>query len=488
MNTKIRTTAGKGLTSIVKLLTILSACLLALPQVTFSADAGNENDSLSLPPLFSDHMVLQRGQPTNIWGMADPGKAVKVLFRGDRFETTADSQGHWDMLLPAMEAGGPYQMTITSGHTTRTINDIALGEVWLAAGQSNMAFRFGFSDEEDKAKALAALNDTDVRMYKVAAIVSGGKLLKDNDIPWMRANREDVADWSAVALYFAQALQIEEGVAIGIINSSQGSSTIEAWMSPEALDRAKTSGYVPAKTYDDIRRHYRNPSVLHQSMLSKVVPYTLKGVLWYQGESNGGDAESYRILLPALIESWRQLWDQKLPFLFAQLPAYEPPDDETGTSWARFRQAQTEVDKTVPGTGMVVLIDTGDKHNIHPRKKKIVGDRFASLAMAQVYGKNLAYAGPTMEKVEYNGSEAIVSFHIGGENLVVKGEVIKGFSIKSLKGIWYPASAEASGHRVVVRHPAVSKITGVRYGWANAPEVNLYNNKDYPAAPFIHEL
>ena len=487
MNIRITATAAMSPATSMKVLAVLLACTLFVPKVTFSADAGNASDSLSLPPLFSDHMVLQRGQPTNIWGLAEPGKVVEVLFRKTRVETKADSKGHWAMVLPAMDVGGPYQMTIKSGLATRTINDVFWGEVWLAAGQSNMAFRFGFSDEDDKAKALAILKNADIRMYKVAAIVSGGKLLKENDVPWTPASREEVADWSAVALYFAQALQVEEGVAIGIINSSQGSSTIEAWMSPAALAKAKSSGYISTKTYDDIRRHYRNPSVLHQSMLSKIVPYTLKGVLWYQGESNGGEAESYRILLPALVESWRGLWDQKLPFLFAQLPAYEPPDDKTGQSWARFRQAQAEVDKTVPGTGMVVLIDAGDKHNIHPKKKKIVGDRFANLAMAQVYGKNVAYTGPVMEKIEYDGDRAIVSLHLAGKDLVVKGEVIKGFSVKSGEGIWYSASAEATGNKVVVWHPEVGKVTGVRYGWANAPEVNLYNNHGYPAAPFIHE-
>jgi sialate O-acetylesterase len=481
MDTKITSIA-----SIKSRIALLILIVSSVPSA-FAAFVADEGNKLLLPDIFSDHMVLQRGQPVNIWGVANSGEEVEILFRDSRFNTKADSLGKWIIALPSMAAGGPYEMVVKSGAANKTINDIFVGEVWLAAGQSNMAFRFKFSDEDAKAEALATLGDLDIRTYEVAKIVSGGKLLNEENTPWAAATPADVGEWSAVALYFAQALHLEEGVVVGIINCSQGSSTIEAWMSTAAIEDTEASGYVLMEKFGDIRRHYRNPSVLYQSMLSKVIPYTLKGVLWYQGESNGGEAASYEILLTALIKSWREVWEQELPFLFAQLPAYEPPNDETGNAWARFRAAQAEVDKTVPGTGMVVLIDVGEKDNIHPSDKKVVGDRFANLARSQVYGAAVAYAGPSIKQIEYRGKVAIISFHFSESGLVVKGETVQGFSVKGEDGIWKAANAEVMGNGIIVHHPEAQTIVGVRYAWANAPDVNLYNGKNYPAVPFIVE-
>lgn len=446
------------------------------------------NAVLSLPAIFSDHMVLQREQPVRIWGSARPAEKISIAFHGQRFETTADTQGQWRITLPAPDAGGPFQMIVKGESTTITLNDVFVGEVWLAAGQSNMAFRFGFSDARDKADAVVALNDSNIRMYDVAKIVSRGKLLEQDDKVWMPVNRENVDDRSAVALYFGQAIHTEEGVAIGIINCSQGSSTIEAWMSEAAIEKAKTAGYKPMTPFDDIRRHYRNPSVLHQAMLSKIIPYGIRGVIWYQGESNANDAAAYQQLLPIMIENWREAWEQNdLPFLFAQLPSYEPPDDETGISWALFRAAQAEVDRTVPHTGMAVLIDLGEADNIHPADKKNVGDRLATLAKVQVYGESIAYSGPSIKRVEYRGESAIISYHHAGDGLVVKGDVITGFSVRGADGIWYVATAEIQGNEIIVGHAQAGEVLGIRFGWANAPDINLYNRKGYPAVPFSIE-
>ena len=476
MNNKIINTTSVKLIGALKVSIMLGISMLSLSVVS---------EELSLSNIFSDHMVLQREQPVKIWGSGTPGEEVELIFRGDHFDTQTDKKGQWEIILPPMKAGGPFEMHVKSGSATQTLKDIFLGEVWLAAGQSNMAFRFKFSDDKDKPGAFLAIDDTNVRMYEVAKIVSGGKLLNAEDTPWTVADKTIIDEWSAVAVYFSQALALEKGVAIGIINCSQGSSTIEAWMSASAIADAKAAGYVPMEEFEDIRRYYRNPSVLHQSMLSQVIPYGIRGVLWYQGESNAKDAASYEILLPAMIRSWREMWGQKeLPFLFAQLPAYEPPDESTENSWALFRAAQAEVDKTVPNTGMAVLIDVGEKDNIHPKNKKTVGDRLASLARARVYGENIAYSGPSIKKIEYRGKTATISFHHAEDGLVVRGVTPQGFSVKSSGGDWYQAEARVSKGQIIVGHPEVPEVTGVRYGWANAPGVNLYNKKGYPAVPF----
>lgn len=460
----------------------LSALFLAW-ALTSCAHAGE----LSLPAIFSDHMVLQRGQPVRIWGVAPQGEQVELQLGERRFQTRADAQGQWRITLPAMSAGGPFQLIVMSGAQAKTLSDVFVGEVWLAAGQSNMAFRFRLSDPTDQAAALRSLSARNVRAFAVAKVVAGGKLLEQMDGPWTVAGVNDIADWSAVGVYFSLALGLEQNVAIGIVNVSQGSSTIEAWMSEDALAAAKADGYIPAKSYEDIRRHYRNPTVLHRSMLSEIVPYGIRGVLWYQGESNASDAASYEQLLPALIKSWRTLWDRPdLPFLFAQVPVYEPPDDETGQSWARFRAAQAKVHAAVSGTGMAVLIDSGAKDNLHPTDKKVVGERLARLARALVYGEEIVYSGPVVKQIEYAKDVAVIHFEHADAGLVAAGDV-EGFEVRGHNGAWRPVVPRIDGDRLLVRHPDGDEITGVRHAWANAPSVNLYNTAGLPAEAFSVE-
>jgi len=451
--------------------------------ITWCAQAGE----LSLPAIFSDHMVLQRGQPVIVWGTSPAREKVELQLGAARAEARSDADGRWRIALPAMEAGGPFELTVRSGSRSKTIGDVFVGEVWLAAGQSNMAFRFRLSDPAGQAAALRSLQGRNVRAFAVAKVVSGGKLLHQQDGPWRVADVDGVADWSAVGVYFSEALRLEKDVAIGIIDVSQGSSTIEAWMSEPALAEAQAAGYVPKKPYEDIRRHYRNPSVLHDSMLMKVVPYTIRGALWYQGESNANDAASYELLLPTMIRSWRALWDQPdLPFLFVQLPVYEQPGDQTGESWARLRAAQARVHAAVPGTGLAVLIDSGDKDNLHPSDKRVVGQRLARLARALVYGEDIVYSGPVVKKVEYAKEGAVIHFDHAAEGLVAAGPV-EGFEARGREGIWRRVVPSVDGNRLVVRLPQGAEITGVRYAWANAPLVNLYNKAGLPAAPFMDE-
>lgn len=455
----------------------LSALLLALVSC---AHAGE----LALPSIFGEHMVLQRERPAPIWGTAARGEKVELQLGELRLQTQADARGRWQVTFPAMSAGGPFELRITSGSDTRTLSDVYVGEVWLAAGQSNMAFRFRLSDATDQAAALRSLQEHNVRSFGVAKVVSGGKLLEQPDRPWSLASANNIADWSAVGVYFSQALSLDPGIAIGIIDASQGSSTIEAWMNEAALARARAAGYVPTKPYEDVRRHYRNPTVLHRSMVSKVVPYGIRGVLWYQGESNVSDPSSYQLLLPILIQSWRGQWQQpELPFLFAQLPRYEPPEDKTGESWARFRAAQASVHATVPHTGMAVLIDSGDKDNLHPHDKKVVGDRLARIARALVYGEDVVYSGPVIERVEYAKDSAVIHFSHAEGGLAAEGDV-DSVEVRGRGDAWVRVVPRIDGQRLIVRHPKGEQVTGVRHAWANAPAVNLHNKAGLPAAPF----
>ncbi len=461
---------------------IAATCAVA-KDAPYAVNDGVEH--FSVAEIFDDHMVLQRDQPIFLWGKSVPQTAIKASFRGLTATADVNADGRWTVQFPAMTAGGPFNLAIQSGAETARFTDIYIGDVWLAAGQSNMAFRLKHSNENEKAEALGSLGTSNIRMYQVAKQVSGGKLLHQQDVSWTVAEREVVEGWSAVGFYFAKALHAEREVPIGIIDVSQGSSTIEAWMSPDALQAARRHGYSAAELFTDIKRYYRTPSVLYNTMLRKVIPYPIKGVIWYQGESNALDAKSYRILLPEMIADWRTVWGQKnLPFLFAQLPGYDSPLDPTGTAWAEFRAAQQQVARVVDHAAMVTLVDTGERDNIHPKDKKIVGERFARVARAKVYGENIDYAGPSIATIDYANNTAAISFHHTGQGLVSDGKSLTGFFIKNSTGVWIPAVAAIIQNQVVVSHPAQGVIRGVRYGWANFPEANLYNRSGFPAVPF----
>lgn len=445
---------------------------------------GNVNgDTLKVAEIFNDQMVLQRNQEINVWGTAGAQKNVTIEFLSKVYETSADALGAWRISLPPAAPGGPHRLTITSGSSVISFDDIYIGDVWLASGQSNMAFRFKAASDPDKKMLTAEAGKHNIRMYDVAKVVSGGKLLNGTNKAWAKADSSNVKEWSAVAFYFAKGLYEHLNVPIGIINCNQGGSRIEAWMNAKALREAA----VPETKLSGIFAAYQNPSVLYTKMLSEIIPYTLKGVIWYQGESNAGEADAYRRLFPALIRQWREEWNQPdLPFLFAQLPGFARKEDKTQESWALFRKTQEEAAKAQPHTGMIVLIDAGDKDDIHPTNKKVVGERFVLAARAVAYKEDVDYSGPMAKKILYKDGRVVISYDHADEGLMAKGGEIKGFFVCDEEGDWHPASATIRNNKVYVSHPQKKEIIGVRYGWANAPVVNLYDRHNLPAAPFYH--
>jgi sialate O-acetylesterase len=466
--------------------------------------------------LFCDGAVLQQGIAVPVWGTAKDGEKVTVKFQGRTAVTTA-KDGRWMVRLQPLKPGGPFEMAI-AGENTLTINNVLVGEVWLCSGQSNMAF--GLYRADNAQAALAAANDPQLRLFTVPR---GPADEPQTDVAgsWSPCTSRSASNFSAVAYFFGRDLRQALKVPVGLIHSSVGGTPAEAWTSRPALEtdpdlkqildrhaaavrnfdpekaaaqkkqasedrkaavaKANAEGKQPPKAKRapaDPRRSSSRPSGLYNAMIAPLQPYTLAGVIWYQGEANSGRAMEYRKLFPAMIENWRQAWGQgDFPFLFVQIAPHERMSPEV-------REAQLLTWEKVPRTGMAVITDVGNETDIHPTKKEPVGDRLALAARAIAYGQKLEYSGPVFQSMTVQGDRAVLSFtHIGG-GLVAAGGDLKGFTIAGEDGTFVNASAKIDGNRVFVSSPSVTKPVAVRYGWANTPDVNLFNREGLPAAPF----
>ncbi|MCX6937804.1 MAG: sialate O-acetylesterase [Verrucomicrobia bacterium] len=474
--------------------------------------------------LFADHAVLQRDKPIPVWGQAEPGEKVTVRLGGLIAEsTTADAKGNWSVRLPAQPAGGPYSL-VFEGKNRVERTDIWLGEVWVCSGQSNMDRKLGLNKNqkplENWEQEAASANYPQIRHFYVARTPSDTPRTATTG-KWDVCSPQTSVNFTAVGYYFARDLQRKLNVAVGLINSSWGGTPAEAWMRRDVLDAdfpetlaaqekaivdyeaalAKFKADEPAllKTWEekaavakaagkpaparpsapgDPRLSANRPSSLYQGMIVPLQPYALRGVIWYQGESNAKRAEAYRTLFPALIRDWRAQWGQgEFPFLFVQIAPFngQPPE---------IRDAQLHAWRTTPNTAMVVTTDAGDANDIHPARKEPVGVRLALAARALAYGEKLDYSGPVYRSATVVGSKVTLAFdHLGG-GLVAKDGPLRGFTLSADGKTFVPAQAEVVGDTVVLHAETISKPVEARYGWANVPDVNLFNAAGLPASPF----
>jgi sialate O-acetylesterase len=467
-----------------------SSCLLIFVFGLTAAKAAIQPNAL-----FADHMVLQRDRPILIWGTASEGEKVSVELKGPDGDFTDDTasaialNGKWQVKLPKLPAGGPYTLTIT-GTDIETddkvqINDVLVGEVWLCSGQSNMERQLGprppQPDVVDWQQEVANANYPQIRQYYVqqtkgpsdvpAASVAGS---------WSVCSPQTAANFSAVGYFFARDLQEALHVPVGIIHSSYGGTPIKAWTSREAMQ-----GDPALKIISDADAEAaKNPaaggwpsSVLYNGMIAPLEPYTIRGVVWYQGESDAGQAKAYEANLPALIASWRKAWGEgNIPFLIVQIapcPLWDPG----------VREAQLLTWKKTPNTAMVVTTDI-DSIDMHPPHKQVVGERLSRAARAIAFGQKIEYSGPVYESVNFEGARAVLHFsHLGG-GLVAKGGDLKGFEISGDGTNFVPARAEIVGDTVVVGADQVSHPQSVRFGWKPVPDDNLFNKEGLPASPF----
>lgn len=427
--------------------------------------------------LFTDGAVLQREQNVPVWGTANDGEKVTVEFAGQTATATAQG-GKWKMELKPLEAGGPFSMKI-SGENEVTVNNLLVGEVWVASGQSNMEWTINasFQPEVEKPKA----NFPQIRMItakKVASLTP----LDEVQGKWQECSPETVGGFSAVAYYFARDLHAKLGVPVGIISTSWGGTPAQAWTSADGFEgQPELKGYADQlKAAEALpeKGHQNFPAALYNAMIAPVVPYGMSGVIWYQGESNAGQSKQYQTLFPAMIADWRAKWKLgDFPFLFVQIAPFkgQPPE---------IREAQFLTLAKSKNTAMAVITDYGDANDIHPKQKEPVGNRLSLAARALAYGEKIEYSGPLYQEMKAAGDKAWINFsHVGG-GLVAKDGDLKGFTIAGADGKFLPAKAEIKGDKVVVSAEGVADPKAVRYGWDNVPDVNLCNKEGLPASPF----
>jgi sialate O-acetylesterase len=397
--------------------------------------------------------------------------------------------------LSAMKAGGPYKLTI-KGKNTVTVQDVLVGEVWVASGQSNMEMHL--SNCEKAKEAIAASTNPKIRLFTVAKKVSETPV-KELKTKWEPCDPKTVGKFSGVAYYFGRDLQKAIDVPVGIIHTSWGGTPAESWTSRAALAaNPELKGLIPEKIVIDEKKQNPNQgTVLFNGMIEPLLPYAVKGAIWYQGESNAGRAYQYRTLFPTMIQSWREAWkNPDMPFLFVQLAPWQAIKKEQlaewqastkqpgDSNWAELREAQLLTSLKLPHTGIAVITDVGDPVDIHPKQKEPVGARLALDAEALVYGKKVEYSGPLYDKLKVDGSKAVLSFTHVGKGLEAKGGPLTGFTIAGADHKFYNATATIEGDKVVVTSDKVAKPVAVRYGWANCPVVNLFNADGLPASPF----
>ncbi|NDW08724.1 sialate O-acetylesterase [Dysgonomonas sp. 520] len=470
---------------------IIFTCLYLVLFISCSVAAGNDTVSLALelPSVFNNHMVLQRNKEIKIWGKAKQNASVRVAFNNETIETLADNNGRWHIMLPSMPAGGPYRMNVSSGGESVTFSDVLIGDVFIAGGQSNMAFKVGLLTDEDITELKKQADRPNIRYYDVARIVSGGKRLNREDRIWSVCREDKINEWSAIATYFAIELNKAQDVPIGIIGCNHGDSPIGAWISPMSFDSDSDliKNCILQVEDTDIKSFYRNASSLYNLMLQKILGYPIKGVLWYQGEANGRKPDTYEKLFSTLISDWRNQWnDPELPFIFAQLSAYTVSGEPSNVSWAKLRDAQFRVWRNTPHTMMVTTIDVGTLNDIHPKNKKAVGERFVAAAEHLMYGSDKdEYTGPVFNSMKVRNDTLFISFTHAEKLQVKDNQELLEFEICGSDNVYKPAKAVVGYGMVKLWAEDVKAPVGARYAWRNNPACpNLYNVAGFPAVPF----
>ena len=492
-------------THLTRFICLLGICLSAQAEV-------------SLPNIFGDHMVFQREQANPVWGKALPGEKVSVSIGGQSHTTTTATDGSWRVMLEPLEVGGPYELEI-QGNNTLTFNDILVGEVWVCSGQSNMQWPVRAS--ADVELQVASANYSEIRLLSVPQIASQEP--RDNfNGSWDICNPKTVADFSAVAYSFGRRLHNTLGVPVGLIDNAWGGSAAEAWIPRDILEKAgqydellaswdEKAAAMTDKIFAtevaaykkwvadgeqgekrraprDSRTSQHRPANLFNGVLYPIIGYGIRGVIWYQGESNIGRAYQYRNLFPLMITTWRQHWRQgDFPFYWVQLADFKQEAPEPRDSaWAELREAQS-MTLNLANTGQAVIIDAGEGRDIHPRDKETVANRLARIALARDYGVEMAWQSPSYDSMRIDGNAISIQLkHVseGGLHTFDVYEVM-GFEIAGAdqKFVWAEAKLEGK-NKIKVSSPQVLKPVAVRYAWGDNPVVNLQDRNGLPVTPF----
>ena len=485
----------------------LTAAMMFSPVVALAQEAaeptGNSvvapKQAIELGAPFCDNMILQREMTVPVWGWSKPGTKITVEFAGQKVSAEAGKDGKWTLKLKPLKANAePAEMTITDSDGKKVLlKNVLVGEVWVCSGQSNMDWPVkslqGRYQEE-----IAAAKDSALRLGRVKPLYAA-RPLEQTEVSWQPCTPAQALEFSAVALFFGRKLREQLKVPVGVLQSARGGSPVEAWMSEETLRREfpefnaalepfakvvkETGGVFESREKSKVHGIIqRTPTVFYNTQIRPLIPFGIRGVIWYQGESNVGRAEQYARLFPTMIRQWRSEWGQgDFPFYFVQLA----PCGDKENAGAFLREAQMK-SLAVPNTGMAVIMDLGDAGNIHPLEKKPVGERLASLALAKQHGRNdLVYSGPVYTKYSIEGSSIRLYFdHPGGGLAARDGKALTHFSIAGDDKKFIEATALIEGDTIVVSSPAVSKPVAVRFAFGSADIPNLMNKAGLPASSF----
>ncbi|MCC9608321.1 sialate O-acetylesterase [Blastopirellula sp. JC732] len=485
------------------------ALIVCLFSITSQAVA-----EVRIANIFADHMVLQRDKPLRIWGWADPGDQVQIEFAGQVATATADQNGAWEVTLQPLAASAEGRpLRVASGDKTIVVNDVLVGEVWHASGQSNMAMNVGaMTAELESVKVDIAA--ADLPALRFCRINEGESKAPQSDLSrpasWTVCTPTTVPGFSGAAFYFARRLNHELGVPIGIIDSSRGGTPIEPFIPRAAFTSHPTlQRELELGDAEDLAAIWRLkggvqardanwlPGRLFNSRMAPITRLAARGAIWYQGESNSGvqeDPRDYQFKMQALISGWRAaLENETLPVYFAQLPG-----SGAGAGWPYLREQQ-RLAADFPNSGLVVTIDL-DGPGIHPANKVDVGQRLARWALAKDYGKQIAFSGPLFDRQEIQGNDIVLHFRYAESGLMTADKEglaqpqetpeakLSHFEVTDKAGQWRPAHAKIEGETVVVHSPDVAAPIAVRYAYAVTPEnCNLYNRDGLPAAPFCSQ-
>lgn len=437
-----------------------------------------------LPAIFGDNMVLQQKSEAPVWGKATPGKMVSVSTSWDnkKYSVRAGNDGTWKVKVNTPSAGGPFEITISAG-TILKLKNVLIGEVWICSGQSNMQMPVkGFRNQPvaGSNETIVRSENENIRLFTVERDRSFEP--QDNFTgQWENCVPENVAEFSATAYYFGSLIQEILDVPVGLICSSWGGTRIEPWISAMGL---KEFDWVklPDKQTEEVSSGV--PTALFNAMIHPMVGYSIRGAIWYQGESNKEEPQQYQELLPGLIKDWRSQWNTgDFPFYYVQIAPYDYGTDKLNSAY--LREAQLKASNALPNIGMACILDAGEKNCIHPANKKVVGDRLAYLALAQTYRKRgFAFSGPVLKDMAIEGNIVHLTFDHTENGMTSYGKEITGFKVAGEDKKFYQAFVRITRSGISLSSPLVTNPVAVRYAFSNFPEAELFNLEGLPASSF----
>ncbi|MBI9018132.1 MAG: 9-O-acetylesterase [Phycisphaerae bacterium] len=476
---------------------ILTLCLW-----TSIAMAGQ---NLKLASLFASDMVLQQQTQAAIWGWAKPNETITIVTSWDNkvVKTGSDTDGKWKTTVKTPDAGGPYTVVVKSSDETITLENVLIGEVWICSGQSNMQWRMKQLASQGTNMYQADIDKANYPNIRYCLVRQRIALepQEECELAWSICKPGNVPEFSAVAFFFGMKLHSELNVPIGLISTNWGGTPAQAWTSgttlerefpeykatmgkyPEIIKQGKTIFHNWQKEAKGLGINHHSPSGLYNGMIEPLVPFAIRGAIWYQGESNRADPMQYRRLFPAMIKDWRNKWSiGDFPFYYVQIAPFWYNDTPPSTAYLREAQMMT---LALPNTGMAVTMDIGNEKNIHPLKKKPVGNRLALWALAKDYGKDIVFSGPIYQKYKVEGNKIRLQFDYVGNGLESgDSKELTHFTIAGEDKVFVQAKAVIDGETIVVSSDKVAKPVAVRFAWGHADMPNLTNKDGLPASSF----